>query len=146
GGTIRTVFNQANAMAEAGHDVEVVSALRRREKPRFPLDERVRLTTLVDEREDARGTVAGNPVERVRAARRARDASRPPLHVPRGEFGYEFFNRRVEKAVTDWVRQVRDGVLVSTRPGLNFLLAKYARAQVVCVAQEHMNLSTYKKD
>jgi len=32
GGTIRTVFNQASAMAAAGHDVEIVSVVRRRTK------------------------------------------------------------------------------------------------------------------
>lgn len=147
GGTIRTVFNQANAMAAAGHDVEVVSALRRRDAPRFPLDARVRLSALVDERNGSRDAAAeSGPLARVRAARRGREAAQAPVHVPRGEFGFDFFNRHVEKAVIDWLSDVRDGVLVSTRPGLNFLVAKYARRQVMCVAQEHMNFKTYKKD
>ncbi|MFC7583895.1 hypothetical protein ACFQYP_09105 [Nonomuraea antimicrobica] len=33
GGSIRTVVNQANAMAAAGHDVELVSLVRRRDTP-----------------------------------------------------------------------------------------------------------------
>ncbi|OEU86326.1 UDP-glucose--polyglycerol phosphate glucosyltransferase [Streptomyces abyssalis] len=147
GGTIRTVFNQAEAMAAAGHDVEVISVLRRRAAPRFPLDSRVRLRALVDERESTRTAAAGRgPLARARDARRARDAGRAPRHVPRGEFGYELFSLQAEKAVIRLLREVRDGVLVSTRPGLNFLVAKYARPEVVCVAQEHMNLGTYKKD
>ncbi|MGJ6969043.1 hypothetical protein ACSDR0_44830 [Streptosporangium sp. G11] len=35
GGTIRTVLNQANAMADAGHDAAIASVVRRREVPHF---------------------------------------------------------------------------------------------------------------
>ena len=42
GGTIRTVFNQANALC-ATHDVEIASVYRTAETPAFPLDPRVRL-------------------------------------------------------------------------------------------------------
>nr|BFE85013.1 hypothetical protein GCM10020093_076140 [Planobispora longispora] len=64
GGTIRTVINQAGAMAEAGHEVEIVSVVRRRDRPRFPLDPRVTITALVDQRE-------GPPDSAVRRIRRA---------------------------------------------------------------------------
>ncbi|MGW8374925.1 hypothetical protein [Streptomyces sp. ODS28] len=33
GGTVRTVVNQANALADAGHDVEIISVRRGRETP-----------------------------------------------------------------------------------------------------------------
>ena len=33
GGTIRTVINQANSMVAVGHDVQLVSVLRRRDEP-----------------------------------------------------------------------------------------------------------------
>lgn len=33
GGTVRTVFNQANAMVERGHDVEIATMLRYHEEP-----------------------------------------------------------------------------------------------------------------
>ncbi len=51
GGTIRTVVNQANAMAAAGHEVEIVSVVRRRSSPQFSIDERVKLSALVDQRQ-----------------------------------------------------------------------------------------------
>jgi hypothetical protein len=49
GGTTRTVFNQANSMVAAGHEVELVSVLRRRDMVRFPLDRRVTVRALIDD-------------------------------------------------------------------------------------------------
>ncbi|MGW7355018.1 glycosyltransferase family 4 protein, partial [Streptomyces sp. NPDC054784] len=56
GGTIRTVMNQANALVARGHDVELVSVLRHRDEVRFPLDPRVRVISLIDERGTADGS------------------------------------------------------------------------------------------
>ncbi|GAA3443185.1 glycosyltransferase family 4 protein [Planomonospora venezuelensis] len=135
GGTIRTVINQAGAMAEAGHDVEVVSVVRRRREPRFAVDPRVTLTTLVDQR---RG-VAPDSVAR-RAWRKVRGRV-----VPRGEFAAGYFTERVEKAVIDYVSSLDDGILVTTRPALNLISARRTPRSVVRIAQEHMNLAAHRE-
>jgi glycosyltransferase involved in cell wall biosynthesis len=133
GGTIRTVINQANAMATAGHDVEIVSVVRRRGKPQFALHPKVRLSTLVDQREGRQ------PDSLPRKAwRRVRGKM-----VPRGEFAAEYFTERVEKAVMDYVADLHDGILVTTRPALNLISARRAGKGVIRVAQEHMNLNAY---
>lgn len=133
GGTIRTVVNQANAMAEAGHDVEIVSAVRRRTKPQFAIDARVRLSALVDQRD---GVVSDSLARKV--WRRARGKI-----VPYGEFAAEYFTERVEAAVMDYVSSLSDGILVTTRPALNLISARRGSRKVVRVAQEHMNLAAY---
>ncbi|MFI0235184.1 glycosyltransferase family 4 protein [Streptomyces sp. NPDC016845] len=144
GGTIRTVFNQANSLVAAGWDVEIVSAVRRRDAVQFPLDERVPVTTLVDLREEqapGRG-VAGW----WRARLRDKHAGRPPREIPKGEFGHRYFDRRLELALGAYLRSLTDGVLVTTRPALNFLSAAHATNGVVRVAQEHMNHGTHRPD
>ncbi|MCT2594614.1 glycosyltransferase family 4 protein [Streptomyces sp. N2-109] len=146
GGTIRTVFNQANHMAAAGHDVEIVSVERRREEPQFGLDDRVRITTLIDLRQGAAPETGRGPLARYRASRRAVDVEEGPRHIPPGEFLNDRFNRHVEKTVIGYLRTVRGGVLVSTRPGLNILVSLHAPRGVVLVAQDHMNLGVYTKD
>ncbi|WP_248959215.1 glycosyltransferase family 4 protein [Sphaerisporangium perillae] len=133
GGTIRTVLNQAGAMAAYGHDVEVVSVVRRRDDPQFPLDPRVRLTALVDQRDGVQPDSLGR-----RAWRRLRGKI-----VPVGEFAAGYFTEPVERAVIDYVSQLRDGVLVTTRPALNLISARRAHKSVIRVAQEHMNLAAY---
>ncbi|MFC3980699.1 glycosyltransferase family 4 protein [Streptosporangium jomthongense] len=133
GGTIRTVVNQANAMARAGHEVEIVSVVRRRDAPRFPIDPRVPVTVLADQR-------AGIPQDSLgrRAWRRVRGKVVPP-----GEFAAAYFTERVERAVADYVSSLRDGVLVTTRPALNLISARRTPRSVVRVAQEHINLATH---
>ncbi|MEW9548989.1 glycosyltransferase family 4 protein [Nonomuraea sp. NPDC050783] len=133
GGTIRTVVNQANAMAAAGHEVELVSVVRRRDEPRFGLDPRVTLSTLVDQRGGRRpDSVARRAWRRVRGRM-----------VPRGEFAADYFTERVEWAVMRYCAGLRDGVLVTTRPALSLISARRTPPGVVRVAQEHMNLSAY---
>ncbi|MFI7705055.1 glycosyltransferase family 4 protein [Nonomuraea sp. NPDC049480] len=133
GGTIRTVINQAGAMAEAGHDVEIVSLVRRRTKPQFAIDPRVRLSALVDQRDG----VASDSLAR-KVWRRARGKI-----VPYGEFAAEYFTERVEAAAMDYVSALNDGILVTTRPALNLISARRASRKVIRVAQEHMNLAAY---
>ncbi|WP_250213811.1 glycosyltransferase family 4 protein [Acrocarpospora catenulata] len=134
GGTIRTVFAQANAMAARGHDVEIVSAVRRRTKPQFALDPRVKLSAVVDERAGRSDPTLGE-----RVMRRVRGKV-----VPAGEFAARYFTPQVEKAVVEYVRGLTDGILVTTRPALNLVSARYAAPQVVKVGQEHLNLGTHK--
>jgi glycosyltransferase involved in cell wall biosynthesis len=136
GGTIRTVVNQANAMAAAGHEVEVVSVVRRKDRPQFAVDPRVRITALADQR-------AGVPTPTLtsRVARRLRGRA-----VPSGEFAVRYFTPHVERAVVGYLSGLRDGVLVTTRPALNLLAARFAGGAEVRVAQEHMNLGTHRPD
>ncbi|MGW1026472.1 glycosyltransferase family 4 protein [Streptomyces sp. NPDC002577] len=145
GGTIRTVMNQANSLVAAGWDVELVSVLRRRDKVQFPLDPRVTLSTLVDLRESVQEQPRGL-LGRWRDRRRGRQLEEPAREIPRGEFGYRYFNRHVEDSVIAYVASLSDGVLVTTRPALNFLAARHATGGVVRVAQEHMNHGTHRAD
>ncbi|MGY0019353.1 glycosyltransferase family 4 protein [Streptomyces sp. YJ-C3] len=146
GGTIRTVFNQANSLVAAGWDVEIVSAVRRRDAVRFPLDERVPVTTVVDLREEPVRAEERGLSGWWRGRRRDRQAGRPAREVPSGEFGYRYFDRRLELALGAYLRSLTDGVLVTTRPALNFLAAAHATNGVVRVAQEHMNHGTHRPD
>jgi glycosyltransferase involved in cell wall biosynthesis len=133
GGTIRTVVGQANAMAALGHDVELVSVVRRRDDPQFRIDPRVSLGALVDER-------AGRTevTFRDRVMRRLRGKA-----VPFGEFAARYFTPHVERAVTAYIAGLDDGVLVTTRPALNLMAARHAPRGLVTVGQEHMNLRTH---
>ncbi|GAA4055772.1 glycosyltransferase family 4 protein [Nonomuraea soli] len=135
GGTIRTVTNQANALAARGHDVEIVSVVRRRDKGRFWVDPRVRRSTLVDQRD---GVEADSVPRRVWRKMRGQV-------VPRGEFAADYFTEKVEKAVIDYVAELDDGILVTTRPALNLISARRASRKVIRVAQEHMSLTAYRE-
>jgi glycosyltransferase involved in cell wall biosynthesis len=134
GGTIRTTFNTASALADR-HEVEIVSALRRRDEPQLELDPRVRLRALTDLRPD-------HP-----RSRPAEWASKQRSRVfNRHDFRYRGFSVLSDAGLVRYLASVRDGVLVGTRPGLNLAIARFASRSVVRVGQDHMNLGGYKPE
>lgn len=140
GGTIRTVFNQANALC-AHHDVEIASVYRTAEVPILPLDPRVRLVSLTDWRDDgARWTdKAGTNSRWWRKTRRLRNP------MPHGQDGrYKRWDPVLDLKLIRYMRAQPDGVLVSTRPALNLLSAWWAPRRLVRVGQDHMNFGSYR--
>ena len=131
GGTIRTTFNLAGELART-HDVEVVSVYRHQDRPALELDSRVRLRALADLRPD-----------RVRRSGRLL-AERPSRLIHRDDVRYRRFNLLTDVALLRFLRSVREGVLVGTRPGLNLAIARHARSGIVRVGQDHMNLEYYR--
>ncbi|MGW7573445.1 glycosyltransferase family 4 protein [Streptomyces sp. NPDC054765] len=135
GGTVRTVFSQANALAAAGHEVEITSVWRRRETPAFALDQRVQLRPLVD-------ISAAVPSWRRRWESLAMRG--PSRLVPETEVRYHRFNRLTDRRIVRYLQSLEDGIVVGTRPALNLLIAQYAPETVARVGQEHLHFAQHK--
>ena len=85
GGTVRAAMSLAASLVESGRSVEVVSVVRRNERPFFPFPDGVEVTAVDDQRKG--GGTAGEAPEPARAPRRLRlpvvqpadrRAARPP--------------------------------------------------------------------
>jgi glycosyltransferase involved in cell wall biosynthesis len=140
GGTIRTVINQANALCP-DHDVEIASVYHTRSAPIFAVDPRVRLVPLTDLRMD--GSRRTDPTNgNTRLSRKLRRLPNPFLH--RHDFRYRRWDPVVDAAIVRYFRSVDEGILVTTRPALNLLSTRTAPRRLIRVAQDHMNLGTYK--
>jgi glycosyltransferase involved in cell wall biosynthesis len=140
GGTVRTVVNQANAMC-VDHEVEIASVYRHREEPGFRIDPRVRLIPLTDLRGD--GKRRTDPADKSSRLLSKTRRFRNPL--PHGlDHRFRRWDPVVDFHILRYLRSVHDGILVSTRPGLNLLSARVAHRDVIRVVQDHMNLGTYK--
>lgn len=134
GGTVRTVFNQANAMVERGHDVEIATMLRYHEEPPFPLDPRVKVTALIDNR-------SGSYVDW--------DGYEGPEDTswhdrfPAG-LSKNVDSRRRIGAMIRFLKGLEDRIVVGTRPTINLVIAEFTDPSLVRVVQEHAGLSTHK--
>lgn len=137
GGTVKTVFNQANAMAALGHEVDIISVMRHRRTPQFPLDARVKLKPLVDKR---LGVLSPVRTFRQRVPWLRIPPERPGVEIPAEETRKSVFTRVVELAAIRALRECRSDVLVSTRPALNLLAARYGPTSAVRVGQVHQQL------
>src|SRR5690606_27544306 len=126
GGTVRSVVNQANSLCDT-HDVEIASLYRSRERPAFAVDPRVRLVSLTDRTAEARPRW-----------------TRPPNPFPhRYDFRFRPWDPAADLALVRYLRRLRDGVLVTTRPGLSLLPAPLAPRRLVRVPQAHRSHDSY---
>jgi hypothetical protein len=143
GGTIRTTFTTAEELAKRGHEVEIVSVYRMRQSaPQIPVPQGVRLRTLTDLRQPTldRYAAGRDPVSRLRHWL----VSRPSRLITSSESRYTNFNLLTDVNLLRYLASVRDGILISTRPGLNVAVAGLVPRQVIRVGQDHLNLDVYK--
>jgi len=126
GGVARTTVNLANELCRT-HDVRVISLRRRRRTPRFELDPRIAVTTLMDAR-DGVGSSSG-------ILDRLPSRLRPRVSEASMSLRTDLLLRRA-------VRQVGSGLLVSTRPSLHLAATTWARPGVTTVGWDHLNFPT----
>jgi glycosyltransferase involved in cell wall biosynthesis len=120
GGTIRTTLTVAGHLAQS-HDVQLVSLVRRRERPFFPLPATRALTE------------GRSVLDRV-----------PSLLIHPEDYVYPLCSLRTDIALLRWLRSLDGGVLITTRPAFNLLAARLAPRGVVTVGQEHMHFASHR--
>ncbi|MFD7551568.1 glycosyltransferase family 4 protein [Streptomyces sp. NPDC059816] len=131
GGTVRVTLNLAGALAER-HDVEIVSMMRHREKPRFVTPPGVRLVPLVDMRED--GPDAALP-----------EFSEPARDFPVEDTRHHQYSRLVDLRVREYLKGCTADIVIGTRPGINVYLARFGPPGALRIAQEHLRHDAHEK-
>ncbi|MFC4589243.1 glycosyltransferase family 4 protein [Sphaerisporangium corydalis] len=129
GGTIRTVLNLALYLARE-REVEIVSLVRVVEEPFFEMPPGVRITFL-DDRTAPRGRIA----EFL--------SRRPSRLVPKEEKAYLSNTLLTDLRLVRYLRSLRGGVVIGTRPGFNLALGLFAPPEVITIGQEHVTLESH---
>jgi glycosyltransferase involved in cell wall biosynthesis len=135
GGTVRTCLNVAGFLAER-HEVEIISVQRLRDRPFFAFPPGVKVRVADDQRERPLGGRAG----RVRKLLRPR-ASR--LVFPADLRFVRSCSLWTDVMLLRRLWDVRQGVVMGTRPALNLTALLLRRRGVIVVGQEHMNLESH---
>ena len=133
GGTIRAVLNTAEYLART-HDVEIISIVRRVDRPFFALPPGVKIATLVDVRPRRVGRL--NPVRRLFEARPTR------LIHP---------DDRVHGVTSMWtdiqlrrkLRSLGPGVLITSRASFNLIATRHTPDHVRVIGAEHLSFGRH---
>ena len=133
GGTVRATISLVTALAER-RDVELVSVVRQRDEPFFTLPPDVAVNTIDDQRP---GQQEGGLLARV--LRRL-----PSVLVHPEDFAYARCSLWTDVLLYRRLRRMRGGIVIGTRPSLNFVAQALAGPGAVTVAQEHMNVDAHR--
>ena len=136
GGTIRAAINLAGHLV-GHHDVEILSAYRRRERPNFPFAPGVKVTALDDERPGREPRRLGL----LRAVLRRRGS----VLVHPADVRYRDFSLWTDIQL---LRRLRGqaGIVMGTRPGLNILAADLGLPGLTSVGVEQMHLRAHGRN
>jgi glycosyltransferase involved in cell wall biosynthesis len=128
-GVVRSVLNLATHLART-HDVEIVCVWRGQDPPFFELPPGVRIVTLDD---GARARAGRRRWVRA-VARRLKGRLLHPADLMAAHT-----TLWTDIVLFAWLRRIRPGVLITTRPSFNILGSRLARPGLIVVGQEHMN-------
>ncbi|MFE6777365.1 glycosyltransferase [Streptomyces sp. NPDC057702] len=133
GGTIRSTVNLSTALA-AQHDVEVVSVHRVADEPQLSYGPGVRLSSLIDMREDTAGYEGDHEL-----------TQRPNTMFPdKGvDFGRLRYTALHDERIAGFLARTDADVIIATRPILNGYLARYGQPHQVRIGQEHLSLDAH---
>lgn len=131
GGIEKAIISMANLFAEK-YDVEIISVYNMPNAPAFPLSDKVSVRYLLDEipnREEFKAAVkAKNPAAILREGIKS-------VRILRGK----------KRGVINAIKEIDEGVIITTRNEDNVLLSKYGSKNVLKIAQLHHDHKFDKK-
>lgn len=142
GGTVRTVVNTANFLVDKGHNVEIISVRKTSKNPLFQIDDRIKIKYLVDAR---RPGVKSVPLPFHKRIIKNTLTKIPSYFIDKNEDLYHMFNIFTDIKIINAIKNVKEGVLVTTLPSFNVLSVKYGKDNVIKIGQEHKQFSIYDK-
>ncbi len=131
GGVEMVISSLANALVEKGYDVEILCIYRLGE-PAYFFDDRIKITYLTDVHPNR---------EEFKAAIRSKN----PVKIIKEAFYAIKVLRLKEKVIKNAVKNIYEGVVISTRHEHSVLLSKYGNKGVLKIAQLHSDHNFEKK-
>jgi glycosyltransferase involved in cell wall biosynthesis len=136
GGTIRATANMSAALA-ARHSVEVVSVHRALDRTGLPFDPRVRMTSLIDLREDSAAYAGDEPLAQEPCAMFHERGTRE------GRLRYTALH---DARIAAFLAGTDADVVIATRPVLNGYLARHGSGRYLRIGQEHLSYDAHDDD
>lgn len=139
GGTVRTVANTANYLADNGYKVEIISLRKTSNKPLFNLNKNIKLYPLIDITKSRR--VESSRKEYVKKIL----SNIPGVIFDKNEDLYHMTNLLMDIKLYRKLKRIKNGVLITTIPSLNVLSSRCVNENVIKIGQEHRTYEVHNK-
>lgn len=136
GGTIRTVLNVANYLAASNYEVEIISVFRHREIPFFDIDPRITVKVLHSKIQKRKSITIKHKIANSLLSKKSK-------LIHSDDEGIHFFSLLSDIKMYNAIKEIKEGILVTTRPSFNIFANKFANKETVIIAQEHLNFEIY---
>ncbi|GEQ00411.1 glycosyltransferase family 4 protein [Staphylococcus arlettae] len=138
GGTVKSISELANVLANKGHPVTIISVFKSKEMPYFELHPDIKIQTLIDYTH-IRSNLKSAIFNRVRKYTKFLK----PKVLSRHEPGLNQFSSYIERKMIHAIKTVDCDVLIGTRASFNILIAQHGPYDVTKVGMEHMNFDAH---
>lgn len=142
GGTVRTTVNTVNYLAKQGYKVEIVSLRRTSKDPLFNIDERVKITPLMDVRG---GYLYAKNIKFYKKIFKRMLLNIPSFIMHKDEDLYKMCSLFSDIKLISYMRKIKSGVVITTIPSFNLLAIKCLKKDVIKIGQEHKPYDAHKR-
>ncbi|PHK50332.1 glycosyltransferase family 4 protein [Staphylococcus edaphicus] len=138
GGTVKSISQMANVLAEKGHHVEIVSVFKGDTSPYFDINPAIKVKSIINYQFHPFNfkDIFFNRITKWTPFSK-------PKHISQYEPGLNQFSHYIEKKMIKAIKQTNTDVLIGTRASFNILISKHAPRQCEKVGMEHMNFDAH---
>jgi len=138
GGTVKSISQTANILAEKGHQVEIISVFKSNASPYFKLHPSISIKSLINYQLHPFNLkdILLNRISKFTNFSR-------PKHISQFEPGLNQFSHYIEKKMIKAIKNVKTDVIVGTRASFNILVAEHASPYIEKIGMEHMNFEAH---
>ncbi|MDR5649050.1 glycosyltransferase family 4 protein [Staphylococcus nepalensis] len=138
GGTVKSISQLANVLAEKGHQIEIISVFRGASQPYFDLHDSIQIRSLTNYQVHPLNIkdIFFNRIHKYTPF------SKPSI-LSQHEPGLNQFSHYIEKKMIKSIRNVSTDTLIGTRASFNILIACYGSQNIEKIGMEHMNFEAH---
>src|SRR5699024_10900638 len=138
GGTVKSISQLVNVLAEKGHQIEIISVFRGASQPYFDLHDSIQIRSLTDYQVHPLDikNIFFNRIHKYTPFSKQRILSQH-------DTGLNKFSHYIEKKMIKSIRNVSTDTLIGTRASFNILIACYGSQNIEKIVMEHMNFEAH---
>lgn len=138
GGTVKSISQLANVLAQKGHDVKIISVFKASNKPYFDLHPSIELEALTNYQ-----LHPSNVIDIFYNRLRKLTPFNKPCILSQHEPGLYQFSSYIETKMIRRIRSINTDVLIGTRASFNIMIAQYGPSNIEKIGMEHMNFDAH---